>query len=362
MISGGGTGGHIFPALAIGQALRAKYPSVDILYVGAQGKMEMQKVPEAGFPIVGLWISGLQRKLSWSNLSFPFKVISSLLKSRSLLAKVKPQVVIGVGGYASGPLLQAASSKGIPCLIQEQNSYAGLTNKLLAKKVQKICVAYEGMERYFPADKIVYTGNPVRKEFLQALPDQAVSRRTLGLQAEKPTLLVLGGSLGARSINEAVKAQIDLLIGSQVQMLWQTGKLYEEEMHSFLKQSGGPFENIKAMAFIQDMAAAYAAADVIISRSGALSISELCLVAKPVILVPSPNVAEDHQTKNARALADKDAAILIPDAAAKEQMIPKALELLIQDSQKVRLSANIQSMAKPDATEAIVNEIIKLLK
>jgi UDP-N-acetylglucosamine--N-acetylmuramyl-(pentapeptide) pyrophosphoryl-undecaprenol N-acetylglucosamine transferase len=361
MISGGGTGGHIFPALAIGQAIKARFPSADILFVGAQGKMEMEKIPEAGFPIVGLWISGLQRKLSASNLLFPLKVLASLWKAGRLLRKFKPQVVIGVGGYASAPLLRAAAAKGIPCLIQEQNSYAGLANKWLASKVNCICVAYEGMEKYFPASKLVLTGNPVRADLLKPLPSQKQARENLGLKPDLPTLLVLGGSLGARSLNNAMKGQLDLLAKVEVQVLWQTGKLYEGEMQAAWKEVGAP-ENITAQAFIKDMPSAYAAADVVISRAGALSISELCMVAKPAIFVPSPNVAEDHQTKNAKALADRGAAVLVADQDAAHLMVPKALELLAMEGEQARLSEEIKKLARPDATDAIVLEILKLLK
>lgn len=361
MISGGGTGGHIFPALAIGQAIKAKFPSADILFVGAKGKMEMEKVPEAGFPIVGLWISGLQRKLSASNLLFPIKVLASLWKAGSLIRKFKPQVVIGVGGYASAPLLRAAASQGIPCLIQEQNSYAGLTNKWLSSKVDRICVAYEGMERYFPASKLVLTGNPVRADLLKPLPSQEQARKNLGLKPDLPTLLVLGGSLGARSMNNAMKGQLDLLAKAEVQVLWQTGKLYEGEMQAAWKEAGAP-ENITVRAFIKDMPSAYAAADVVISRAGALSISELCVVAKPAILVPSPNVAEDHQTKNAKALADRGAAVLVPDAEAADHMVNKALGLLGRSEERTRLGQEIQKLARPDATQAIVQEILHMLK
>jgi UDP-N-acetylglucosamine--N-acetylmuramyl-(pentapeptide) pyrophosphoryl-undecaprenol N-acetylglucosamine transferase len=361
MISGGGTGGHIFPALAIGQAIKDRFPSADILFVGAKGKMEMEKVPEAGFPIVGLWISGLQRKLSASNILFPFKVLASLWKAGALLRKFKPQVVIGVGGYASAPLLRAASSRGIPCLIQEQNSYAGLTNKWLSSKVDRICVAYEGMEKYFPASKLVMTGNPVRKDLLKPLPPKEEARKNLGLKPDMPTLLVLGGSMGARSMNNAMKGQLATLAQAEVQVLWQTGKLYVAEMLEAWEEAGSP-AHISARAFIKDMPSAYAAADVIISRAGALSISELCVVAKPAILVPSPNVAEDHQTKNAKALADRGAAVLVPDRDAAQEMVPKALELLVMDGERARLSEEIRKLARPDATEAIVQEILKLLK
>lgn len=360
IISGGGTGGHVFPAIAIANALKEINPAINILFVGAQGKLEMQKVPEAGYPIKGLWISGLQRKLTMSNLLFPVKLIWSLLSAKSIIRKFKPQVAIGVGGYASGPLLRVAASAGIPCLLQEQNSYAGLTNRLLAKKAKTICVAYEGMEQYFPADKIVLTGNPVRSDIMASGTDKEKARTHFGLKADKPTLLILGGSLGARSINNAIVEHLETLAGSQIQVIWQTGKLYETEMLQHVIDHGGPFSNIIPTAFIKEMNLAYAAADVVISRAGALSISELCMVGKPVIFVPSANVAEDHQTKNAMSLMAKNAARMITDADAKTSLIPAALELLIDKTECKRLAENIQGMAKPNAAKEIANEILKL--
>jgi UDP-N-acetylglucosamine--N-acetylmuramyl-(pentapeptide) pyrophosphoryl-undecaprenol N-acetylglucosamine transferase len=362
MISGGGTGGHVFPAIAIANALRERFPQIEILFVGAKGKLEMTKVPEAGYPIEGLWISGIQRKISADNLLFPVKLLSSMWKASGLIRKFKPQVVVGVGGYASGPILRVASGKKIPCLIQEQNSFAGLTNKWLAKGAERICVAYEGMDRYFPADRIVLTGNPVRKEIVQQRPSREEATAFFDLDAYKPTILVLGGSLGARSINEAVKAQLDILIKGQVQIIWQTGKLYEAEMLQYVQSLGGPFPHIKAMAFIRDMPKAYAAADVVISRAGALSISELCIVGKPVIFVPSPNVAEDHQTKNAQALVKQEAARLVKDAESKEKMIPAALDLLIHKAERDKLSQNISRLATPDAADRIADQIIAIAK
>ncbi len=360
IISGGGTGGHVFPAIAIANALKEINPDINILFVGAKGKLEMQKVPEAGYPIKGLWISGLQRKLTLANLLFPVKLIWSILSAKSIIKSFKPQVAVGVGGYASGPLLRVAESNGIPCLIQEQNSYAGLTNKLLAKKARTICVAYEGMDKYFPADKIVLTGNPVRADIMESSIDQAKARVHFGLKANKPTLLILGGSMGARSINNAIVEHLETLAGSQIQVIWQTGKLYEAEMLQHIIDQGGPYSNIIPTAFIKEMNMAYAAADVVISRAGALSISELCIVGKPVIFVPSANVAEDHQTKNAMALMANKAARMIKDADAKESLIPAALELLINEAECIKLAANIKGMAKPNAAKEIAKEILKL--
>jgi len=360
IISGGGTGGHIFPAISIANKFKERYPASEILFVGAQGRMEMTRVPEAGYEIVGLWISGLQRKLTLSNLLFPIKLISSYFKAGKIVKSFKPNAVIGTGGYASGPMMLAATRNRIPALIQEQNSYAGLTNKQLASKAQRICVAYPEMEKYFPKEKIVFTGNPVRQTILDVIHkrDQAIMH--FGLQSNKRTLLILGGSLGSRTLNDSIVAGIDKIIESQMQVIWQTGKIYFEEMRERLKEKD--VRHIGVYGFIHDMDLAYAAADVVISRSGALAISELCLVRKPCILVPSPNVAEDHQTKNAMALVRENAAILIKDSEAKENLVSESLKLIFDVQRCKELSENIGKLAKPNATEDIVNEIEKLIK
>jgi UDP-N-acetylglucosamine--N-acetylmuramyl-(pentapeptide) pyrophosphoryl-undecaprenol N-acetylglucosamine transferase len=360
IISGGGTGGHVFPAIAIANAIREISPDAEILFVGAKGKLEMQKVPEAGYAIEGLWISGLQRKLSLSNLAFPFKLIWSSLKARSIMKRFKPDVAVGVGGYASGPMLRVAANAGVPCLIQEQNSYAGLTNRLLAAKAAKICVAYDGMEKFFPASKIILTGNPVRSDIYQSAAQGPDALKHFGLNPEKSTLLILGGSLGARSINNAIAANLEMLADSGVQVIWQCGKLYFEEMKQHMQTSGTDTSNFRCFAFIKEMNLAYAAADVVISRAGALSISELCLVAKPVLFVPSPNVAEDHQRKNVMALVEKQAAVLVNDADARENLVKAALQLMNDENEQRRLSENIKSLARPNAAKAIAEEILKL--
>ncbi len=361
IISGGGTGGHIYPAIAIANAFKSRFPEAEILFVGAKGKMEMEKVPQAGYKIEGLWISGLQRRLTLDNLSFPFKVISSLLKSRKIVRQVKPHVVVGVGGYASGPLLRVASKKGVPALLQEQNSYAGLTNKILAGKVKKICVAYPNMDKFFPAEKVKLTGNPVRKDItdLSDKKDQALSH--FGFAKDAPVLMILGGSLGARTLNDAMVLGLQTLIDSGVQVIWQCGKFYYEEMKAKL-QATANHENIKLFQFLKEMDLAYAAADVVISRAGALSVSELSIAGKPTVFVPSPNVAEDHQTKNAKAMVDNNAAILVKDADAREVLIKSALELLENTDRQAELSKNILALAKPNAAEEIVDEIVGLIE
>ncbi len=359
MISGGGTGGHIYPAISIAQALKEILNEVEILFVGAKGKMEMTKVPQAGFEITGLWISGIQRRITFQNLLFPIKLIWSIVKSYRLLRKFKPDVVIGVGGYASGPLLYAASFKKIPTLIQEQNSYAGLTNKWLAKRVDIICVAYDGMERYFPEEKIRIMGNPVRKSLAPTTEKSADALEFFNFNSTVPTLLVIGGSLGARTINESMMSNIQLLIDQKIQVIWQTGSFYYEEMTKRLENYN--LENIRLLDFVQEMHYAYEIADVVISRAGALSISELMLVAKPAIMVPSPNVAEDHQTKNAQALVKADAGILITDRDAREKLVPEAIRLLGSEAERKRLSKNIAAMAHPNAALDIANEIVKLV-
>lgn len=359
MISGGGTGGHIYPAISIAQALKEMLQHVEILFVGAKGKMEMKKVPEAGFKIEGLWISGIQRKLSPDNLMFPFKLLSSLNQASKLIKKFNPDVVVGVGGYASGPLLYVAGKRGIPTLIQEQNSYAGLTNKWLAKTARTICVAHEGMEKYFPADKIVITGNPVRKTIKLNPNRKEEAYKYFELDTEKPTLLVVGGSLGARSVNEFVLAGLEKLKAEDIQLIWQCGGYYYDEMK---KRSEGKGGRVILRDFIFQMDFAYACADVVISRAGALSIAELMLTGKPSILVPSPNVAEDHQTINAKALVDNEAAEMVKDSEAMEKLIDEAIALLKDKDRQQKLSKNINAMAHENAAMDIANEVMKLVE
>jgi UDP-N-acetylglucosamine--N-acetylmuramyl-(pentapeptide) pyrophosphoryl-undecaprenol N-acetylglucosamine transferase len=359
IISGGGTGGHIFPALAIANEFRERHPNAEILFVGAQGKMEMTKIPEAGYKIIGLWISGIQRKLTLSNLSFPFKLISSYIKAGSIVKEFKPDAVIGTGGYASGPIMLAATRNKIPSLIQEQNSYAGLTNKQLGDKVTRVCVAYAGMESYFPASKIVFTGNPVRKDINQIEEKRERALSHFALSSNERTLLIIGGSLGARTINESILAGIDKLIDARVQVIWQTGKIYFEDIKRQLENKD--LRRVRVFDFLKQMDLAYAAADVVIARAGALSISELCLAKKPSILVPSPNVAEDHQTKNAMALVSENAAALVKDVQAKEILVSEALKLVYDEGRCERLSGQIAKLAKPNATSEIVDEIEKMI-
>lgn len=356
IISGGGTGGHIFPAVAIANELRRRLPEAEVLFVGANGRMEMTRVPEAGYKIVGLDITGLQRRLTPQNLMFPVRVFRSVRKAGKLIEEFRPDAVVGVGGYASAPVLLAATSRAIPSLIQEQNSYAGLVNKLLAKRVNKICVAYDGMEKFFPADKLVLTGNPVRAEI--ASGDRAEALKFFGLDPNKQTLLIIGGSLGARTLNQATAAALPRLHEAGIQLLWQTGKLYFPEAQQQADQANG----LHALEFIQRMDLAYAAADVVISRAGALSVSELCLTGKASILVPSPNVAEDHQTKNALALVGKGAAVLITDEHAPARLYDEALRLLADSERQQQLSARVRELARPYATVTIVDELLKLLK
>ena len=352
IISGGGTGGHIFPAIAIADELKRRLPDAEILFVGAKDRMEMQKVPQAGYPIEGLWISGLQRKLSWQNLLFPLKFISSLLKSRSIIKRFKPDAVIGTGGFASGAVVKVAGQMGIPTFIQEQNSYAGITNKMLAKNAHKICVAYDAMEQFFPKEKIVKTGNPIRDGLLNIAQYRSEGLSYFHLDSQRKTLLVLGGSLGARRINQLIEQQLPLFEQLGVQVLWQCGKLYYEEYKKYNS------EQVRVLAFIDRMELAYAAADVIISRAGASSVSELCVVGKPVIFIPSPNVAEDHQTKNARAIADKQAAILLRESELNEQFANTFSKLIADEVQQEALSAHIKALAQPNATKDIVNLIL----
>lgn len=341
IISGGGTGGHIFPAVSIANAIKAKYPEAKILFVGALGRMEMQRVPAAGYEIKGLPICGFDRKHLFKNIAVLFKIWKSQRMAKKIINDFKPMAAVGVGGYASGPTLNVCASKGIPCLIQEQNSYAGVTNKLLAKKADRICVAYEGMERFFPADKIIMTGNPVRQNVLETTVTAEEARKQFGLAPEKKTILLVGGSLGARTINESVLQNLDKIAKSDIQFIWQTGKYYKASIAEQMK--GKELPNLKIMDFISDMGAAYKAADLVISRAGASSISEFCLIGKPVILVPSPNVAEDHQTKNAMALVNKDAAIYVKDCEAPGILIDKAINT-VTDIQKLNsLSENIKN-------------------
>ena len=360
MISGGGTGGHIYPAIAIANAWKAKFPDSDFLFVGAEGKMEMQKVPEAGYRIEGLKVAGLQRSLSLSNLSFPFKLLGSLSKAKQLLNEFQPDAVVGVGGYASGPVLFAAQNKGIPTLIQEQNSYAGLTNKLLSKRAKKICVAYPNMEQFFPADKLIYTGNPVRKDIMELEGKKETALKHFGLSSERKTLLVLGGSLGARTINNAVAKEMAAFEADGYQLLWQCGKFYFSEMSAQVAASD--LQHIHVREFIQEMDLAYAAADVVVSRAGALSVSELSLVGKPVIFIPSPNVAEDHQTKNAMAYVSQGAAILLKDAEAVGNL-KASVDSVNNDGPKAKeLAQNIKKLAKPNAATAIVAALFELIQ
>ena len=359
IISGGGTGGHIFPAISIANAIKALRPDAAILFVGAQGRMEMQRVPQAGYDIKGLPIMGFDRKNLLKNVKVLYKIWKSQRMAKKIIRDFRPQVAVGVGGYASGPTLNKAAAMGIPCLIQEQNSYAGVTNKLLAKKAAKICVAYEGMERFFPKEKIMLTGNPVRQALLQSDITREEALKAFGLDSGKKTILLVGGSLGARTINESVLSHLKDIEDSGMQFIWQTGKYYSQQIADSLKEKGQP-GNLKVMDFITDMAAAYRAADLVISRAGASSISEFCLIGKPVILVPSPNVAEDHQTKNAQALSTRGAALFVSDAKAKDTLLPLAIKTANDDSQLKSLSENVLKMALPNSAEIIAKEVIKL--
>ncbi|MFK5879659.1 MAG: undecaprenyldiphospho-muramoylpentapeptide beta-N-acetylglucosaminyltransferase [Flavobacteriaceae bacterium] len=354
LLSGGGTGGHIYPAIAIANELKARYPQAKFLFVGAKDRMEMEKVPEAGYQIKGLWISGIQRSLTLKNLSFPFKLMSSLWNARKIVKQFKPDVVIGTGGFASGPTLFVASKRRIPTLIQEQNSFPGITNKLLAKKVNKICVAYDKLDRFFPTDKIIKTGNPVRQDLLTSA-DTSEAKAFYKLEESKKTLLILGGSLGARAINKLVEKNIDWLVRRGVQVIWQTGKLYYDEYKKYDDLKG-----VQTHAFLNRMDLTYAAADFIISRAGAGSISELCIVGKPTIFIPSPNVAEDHQTKNALAVVENYGAILLEEK--NNTMFQSVFENLLNDEEQQKsLCENIKKLALPNATNTIVNEIEKLI-
>ncbi|WP_282041230.1 undecaprenyldiphospho-muramoylpentapeptide beta-N-acetylglucosaminyltransferase [Winogradskyella flava] len=357
ILSGGGTGGHIYPAVAIANELKSRYPNAEFLFVGASDRMEMDKVPQAGYEIEGLWISGIQRKLTLRNLVFPFKLMTSLMRSRNIIKTFKPDVVIGTGGFASGPLLQVATSKNIPSLIQEQNSYPGITNKLLGKKVNTICVAYEGLEKFFPKDKIKLTGNPIRKDLLEVKGKHIQGKDAFTLIHSKHILLVLGGSLGARRINQLIEANLEFFEAQNVQLIWQCGKLYYDQYKQY-----NELKHVQVHAFLNNMDMAYAAADIIISRAGAISVSELCIVGKPTIFIPSPNVAEDHQTKNAKAVADKDGAVLIKEKDLDAEFQNQFSELIGNEDKRNELSKNIEALALVNATNDIVDEVEKLLK
>lgn len=356
IISGGGTGGHIFPAISIANEIKLRYPSAEILFVGAQDRMEMQKVPEAGYKIEGLWISGLQRRMTAKNLLFPVKLVKSLWKSRDIIRKFRPDVVIGTGGFASGPLLQMANRDNIPTLIQEQNSYPGITNKILAKGADKICTAYPDLERFFPAEKIVLTGNPVRQDLLNVAEKREEALKFFGLDPNKKTVLVLGGSLGARKINQLIEDNLKEFAKNGLQLIWQTGSLYFEEYEKYDKN-----EFVQTHAFLRRMDLAYSAADIIISRAGAGTVSELCIVGKPVVFIPSPNVAEDHQTKNAMSLAEKDAAVVLSETHLEQGFRSLFFPLANSDEKMQSLSKNIKKLEKPFATSNIVDQIETLL-
>ncbi len=356
ILSGGGTGGHIYPAIAIANELKRRFTDAEFLFVGAKDKMEMEKVPQAGYKIKGLWISGLQRKLTVKNLMFPIKLISSLLNARNIVKQFKPDLAIGTGGFASGPLLKMAASSGVPYVLQEQNSYAGITNKLLANKAHKICVAYDNMEQFFPKDKVVKTGNPVRADLILELPEQKEAKVFFDLDASKTTVLILGGSLGARRINQLIEKELNFFSNKDVQLLWQCGKLYYEEYQKYDSNS------VRVKSFLNKMDAAYAAADIIISRAGAGSVSELCIVGKPTVFIPSPNVAEDHQTKNAQAVATENAALVIKEKDLDDDFEAVMADLINSKVKQHELSDNIKKLALPKATIHIVDEIEKLLK
>jgi len=356
ILSGGGTGGHIYPAIAIANELQARFPNAEFLFVGAKDKMEMQKVPQAGYKIKGLWISGLQRRLTFDNALFPVKLLSSLLKARTIIKQFKPDVVIGTGGFASGPLLQVATIAGIPTVIQEQNSFPGITNKLLGKKANKICVAYENLERFFPKGKMILTGNPVRQDLIDIESKREEAIQHFNLDTNKKTVLVLGGSLGARKVNQLIEKELASMLAQNVQVIWQCGKLYVEEYKKYNSA------NVQVEAFIERMDLVYAAADIVISRAGASSVSELCIVGKPVIFIPSPNVAEDHQTKNAQAIVDKKGALMLKESELDAQF-GLVFEVLLKDQRKQnQLSENIKVLAMPEATKQIVDEIVKLFR
>jgi UDP-N-acetylglucosamine--N-acetylmuramyl-(pentapeptide) pyrophosphoryl-undecaprenol N-acetylglucosamine transferase len=358
IISGGGTGGHVFPAIAIANEIKKQNPDAEFLFVGAEGKLEMDRVPKAGYPIVGLPIRGFHRKLTLRNLAFPFKLFQSMWKARKVVKKFNPDVAVGVGGYASGPTLQMAAANGIPTLVQEQNSYAGVTNKILGRKVDKVCVAYDGMEKFFPADKIIFTGNPVRREIFENDITTSGAKTKLGLDISKKTILIFGGSLGARALNESIESGAELLRQhSEINVIWQVGKLYYED---YKNSEVAKLPNVTVLPFIEDMASAYRAADLVVCRAGALTISELSLVVKAAILVPSPNVAEDHQTQNAMALVNKGAAKMVADKEGKKKLVKTMLELIENDVVRKELEDNIRYFGKPNAAEEIA-KIVKAL-
>lgn len=359
LIGGGGTGGHVFPAIAIADALKEKDPDMEFLFVGALGKLEMEKVPEAGYAIEGLPVAGFQRRLTWKNITFFYKLLLSMIRSRKLIKSFSPDLAVGVGGYASGPILKAAARKGVPILIQEQNSYAGVTNRLLARSARCICVAYESMERYFPAERIVLTGNPVRQYLLELNLRPEEAYRSFQIEKGKKVCLLVGGSLGARTLNRSFMKGLGRLEREDLLVLWQCGSYYHSEVEEKVKASG--LKNIRVMPFISRMDLAYGVADLIVSRAGALTISELCIVGKPVILVPSPNVAEDHQTHNAAALVSKNAALMIPDAEAEEKLVDRMLELMKNTEEQEQLSKHIKQLGIPDASRRIAAEVEKIL-
>ena len=359
IVSGGGTGGHIFPAIAIADAFKRRHPDAEILFVGAKGKMEMERVPKAGYPIEGLWISGFKRELSLDNLSFPFKLISSLCKAKKILKKFKPDLVVGVGGFASGPIMRKATKLHIPVVIQEQNSFPGVTNKIVAPKAAKICVAYENMEKWFPKDKIVLTGNPLRNNVVSTEGKHDEGARFFGLDPQKPIILLVGGSQGAMGINKGISAKLAMFKDVDYQMIWQTGKFYVEQAQKEVDELGLG-DRVKPVVFIDRMDLAYASADVVISRAGAMSISELSLVGKAVVFVPLPTAAEDHQTKNAMSLVEKDAAMIVKNDETSEKLIPTVFELLNDKEKICKMQENIAKFARPNAAEDIVNELDKV--
>ena len=360
VISGGGTGGHIFPAIAIADALRRHIPDVEILFVGAKGRMEMERVPKAGYPIEGLWISGFKREFSLDNLSFPFKLLSSMIKARRIIRRFKPDVAVGVGGFASGPTMRAAASAGVPIVIQEQNSYPGVTNKIMCRKAEKICVAYDNMDKWFPAEKIIVTGNPLRNVIQTDNISHNEAVRFFGLDPEKPVILLIGGSQGALGINKGISAKSDLFKDNGIQLIWQTGKFYIDQAKKEV-EAMGLSDRIKPVVFIDSMDKAYAAADIVISRAGAISISELAIVKKPVIFVPLPTAAEDHQTKNAQRLVDADAAVIVKNSETEEKLLPTAIELINDKDRCAEMGDNIGIFARPDAADAVALQIIEIL-
>ncbi len=358
ILSGGGTGGHIYPAIAIANELRSRYPEASVLFVGAKDRMEMQKVPQAGYEIVGLWIGGIQRKLTLSNLLFPIKLLSSLWKSRKVIKEFNPDIVIGTGGFASGPLLKMANTKKIPTVLQEQNSFPGITNKWLSKGAEKICVAYDNMDRFFPQDKIVKTGNPVRQDLLSIGGKRNLGLSKYKLDKDQKTILILGGSLGARRINQLIEKELDFLVQKQgAQVIWQCGKLYYDEYKKYTDR-----DHVQVHQFLDTMDLAYAAADVIISRAGASSVSELCIVAKPVLFIPSPNVAEDHQTKNAKAIVDQGGALMLKESELDSRFRHTLSELLKNEDVQLQLGVAIKKLALPNATSDIADQIEKLIE